>query len=371
MTPLASDSRLQAPGVKHSPLPFTALIVEDDPSWQAILTELLTDAGLEVETVGGLQAAQGLINKKMHRLAIVDLSLKDNDANNQDGLQVLHDLQEHDPGCIKILLTGFATVELAVNALTQYKAHTCLRKEMFQRSQFLDLIRDLLAAPPYLAEMPAGDQIESPGGAETQPNASAATALVVEDDAGWRSILSELLEDAGYKVRQCSGYGDALGCLRREKYALAVIDLSLQGWNSERNRSEALDGYRLLGATKSAAIPTIVVSGVGARHEIEQAYQEQDIFAYLEKQTFDRDHFIQTVQEARPHQINDLEGLTEREREVLRLLAKGLTNKEIARTLTITSNTVKRHLKSIFEKLGTHTRAAAAARALTGGLAEE
>lgn len=53
------------------------------------------------------------------------------------------------------------------------------------------------------------------------------------------------------------------------------------------------------------------------------------------------------------------EGLTAREVEVLRLLARGLKNEEIARQLVITSETVKSHLKSIFSKLGVTNRAAA------------
>ena len=48
------------------------------------------------------------------------------------------------------------------------------------------------------------------------------------------------------------------------------------------------------------------------------------------------------------------------------LMAKGMTNKEIADSLVITSNTVKRHLKAIFEKLEVHTRSAAAAKAVGG-----
>jgi RNA polymerase sigma factor (sigma-70 family) len=57
--------------------------------------------------------------------------------------------------------------------------------------------------------------------------------------------------------------------------------------------------------------------------------------------------------------------LTEREREVFDLLARGMTNKEIAEALVITTNTVKRHLKAIFEKLKVHTRSAAAAKAIS------
>ena len=51
----------------------------------------------------------------------------------------------------------------------------------------------------------------------------------------------------------------------------------------------------------------------------------------------------------------------EREREVLDLLAAGLTNIQIGEKLFISANTVKRHLKAVFEKLGVNNRAAAAA----------
>jgi HD-GYP domain-containing protein (c-di-GMP phosphodiesterase class II) len=53
-------------------------------------------------------------------------------------------------------------------------------------------------------------------------------------------------------------------------------------------------------------------------------------------------------------------GLTAREVEVLRLLARGLTNKETARRLDISPKTVGRHVESIYSKIGASTRAAAA-----------
>jgi LuxR family maltose regulon positive regulatory protein len=64
------------------------------------------------------------------------------------------------------------------------------------------------------------------------------------------------------------------------------------------------------------------------------------------------------------------EPLTPREREVLGLLAAGLTNHEIADELFISPETVKKHIASIFGKLGAHHRAEAAARARTLGLIE-
>jgi ATP/maltotriose-dependent transcriptional regulator MalT len=55
-----------------------------------------------------------------------------------------------------------------------------------------------------------------------------------------------------------------------------------------------------------------------------------------------------------------VEPLSERELEVLRLLAVGLSNKEIAETLVIAASTVKQHLKNIYSKLDVHNRTQAA-----------
>ena len=54
-------------------------------------------------------------------------------------------------------------------------------------------------------------------------------------------------------------------------------------------------------------------------------------------------------------------GLTEREVEVLRLVATGMSNSSIASALTLSQKTVSRHLSNIFAKLGVSSRTAAAA----------
>ena len=64
-----------------------------------------------------------------------------------------------------------------------------------------------------------------------------------------------------------------------------------------------------------------------------------------------------------------VEALTERETEVLRLLAQGKSNKEISQTLHIAEQTVKTHVSHILDKLGVPSRTQAALYAIRIGLA--
>ncbi len=339
-----------------------ALVVEDDRSWRELLSELLGDLGLQVDAAEDLQGAIAAIRAAPHRVAVVDLALGEANHTNQDGLRVLEAVRRHDPGCVALMLTGYATVDLAVRALSEYGAFTLLRKEAFRRAEFREVVGRALAAAPADAGPP---ESVAPAGAY-----GPRTALVVEDDAGWRSILAELLADAGLAPRLCSGYGEALGRLRRSRYDVAIVDLALGGAGEASSPGRDLGGYHLLATTRAAGIPTIVVTGAATPDEIKRAYDAHDVHACLEKQTFSRRAFLELLREAvasRPP--SPLDALTSRERDVLALLAQGRSNREIAEALVIAPNTVKRHLKSVFAKLGVHTRAAAAARAVDAGLA--
>ena len=69
-------------------------------------------------------------------------------------------------------------------------------------------------------------------------------------------------------------------------------------------------------------------------------------------------------------QGSTLKNLTERELEVLRLIVDGLTSREIADSLVISSNTVDRHRQNIMSKLGLHNRAELVRYAISKGLVE-
>jgi len=349
---------------------YRVLLVEDDPSWQQILGEIIVDMELEVDFASSSQEVLPIIRQQSHKVAILDLSLGGTDHRNQDGLEVAEIVRRHDPTCAIIFLTGFATVELAVKVMRDLNAVSCLRKEVFRRSEFRELINQVLQQPPSNSSMQRSESRELAGekaedaeenGGQNSPDHP--LALVVEDDAGWRSLLTELLEEAGYQVIISTSYVEAIAFIKRDKIALSVLDLSLSSSLPQDN----FDGYRLLTSMNKAGIPAIVVSGYVDSQRIERAYADGLIIACLEKQSFEKKSFEQAILAAQSFDQVDpiIKTLTDREREVLALLAQGMTNKEIASRLTITSNTVKRHLKSLFTKLNVNTRSAASARAIT------
>lgn len=77
---------------------------------------------------------------------------------------------------------------------------------------------------------------------------------------------------------------------------------------------------------------------------------------------------LERAEQYRQNVTGLVEGLTDRERDVLTYAAKGLTNKQIGKELFISDRTVQGHLQNIYQKLGVATRTEAVTAALSRGL---
>jgi DNA-binding NarL/FixJ family response regulator len=78
--------------------------------------------------------------------------------------------------------------------------------------------------------------------------------------------------------------------------------------------------------------------------------------------------FAHSPAQPEPRPVDWPQEITEREREVLQCVAKGMSNREIGEALNIAENTVKNHVRSILDKLHLANRAQMAAYAVQAGL---
>jgi two-component system nitrate/nitrite response regulator NarL len=172
----------------------------------------------------------------------------------------------------------------------------------------------------------------------------------------------------------------ALERIRDLAPAVAVLDLRLPG----------LDGFQILNAVTRDALPTRVLflSASGDPEVVYQAVQG-GAAGYFRKEA-DRDAILDAISAvARGGTVVDsglqagvfeqirMRGtgderpiLTAREREVLTLMAEGLSGPQIAERLIVAIPTVKTHQARLYEKLGVSERAAAVAEAMRRGLLE-
>lgn len=184
--------------------------------------------------------------------------------------------------------------------------------------------------------------------------------LVVEDDLTWQDIFTEIIGDVGFNPVVVSSYQEAVAALVAHSYVLAVVDISLSLPDyADRGGVEVLKEMVKL----SSRLPAIVVTGYATVDLAIQTLVELNAVHFFRKEAFDRSEFRQVLKKQAGRQ-RALQRLSRREQEVLLLLTQGQTNKEMAESLVVSVNTVKKHVQNIFTKLNVETRAAAVAKAL-------
>jgi DNA-binding NarL/FixJ family response regulator len=189
--------------------------------------------------------------------------------------------------------------------------------------------------------------------------------MLAEDDVLLREGLASLLERSGFEVAGQAGDAAGLLALIREKAPdLVVVDIRMPPTHT----TEGLDAAREI----RAAFPDVAILVLSAHAEVEHAMEllasGRRIGYLLKSRITDVEDFIETVERiakggsvvdpalvrelVTARKRNDpLAVLSEREREVLALMAEGRSNAGIARRLWVTEGTVEKHVRHILAKL--------------------
>ena len=197
--------------------------------------------------------------------------------------------------------------------------------------------------------------------------------LLIEDNRLLREGLTVMLkEQPDFKIVASPGHSDAVLQAKKLKPTVILLDLGLRSQNT----------LRLLGSLKKSA-PAARVIGmdlVPVQVELVQ-YVEAGVCGFVLKDATFND-FLRTIRlvakganvlpprltvslfsQIAEHATRKKKGnpfalvrMTSREREVIALIAEGLSNKDIAQRLHLATDTVKSHVHNILEKLALHTR---------------
>ena len=207
------------------------------------------------------------------------------------------------------------------------------------------------------------------------------TALLVEDQSLFAEVIAAALTRSGIEVvATCATGIEGLRAAQRLSPDLVLVDVGLP------DQSGLAVGTQML--TKVPGVKVVALTGHDDPRAV-RAAMRSGFAGYLTKD-ISTEEFIAAIQVVMSGQkvfrqrhsrrqpfLPAEEGarflarqLTHRERQVLSLLARGMTGREIGEQLEVSANTVRSHVQTILTKLQVHSRVEAVSFALHNGLVE-
>jgi DNA-binding NarL/FixJ family response regulator len=183
--------------------------------------------------------------------------------------------------------------------------------------------------------------------------------LVADDDPASRRVIADALSRAGHATAVAADGDEALAIAELERPALVVTEVLLPG----------ASGYEVCHTIKEwygHDVPVILISDRRAEpaDRVAGLLIGADDFVPKPVPLVELTVRVRRLLAGPRGSSRAVESLTPRERDVMDLLAEGLSQVEIAQRLVITPRTVAKHIEHILAKLKVHTRAQAVALAL-------
>jgi DNA-binding NarL/FixJ family response regulator len=195
------------------------------------------------------------------------------------------------------------------------------------------------------------------------------TILIADADAGFRAFASRLFKSAGFPALDTPRGEEVLAAARRKRPGLVLLDVGLPDVSGfevcQQLRDEFGDDVPIIFVSGDRTSPVDRAAGflVGGDDYLVKPVDRDELLARARR-------LVSRARGRRTSRHRDAGNgsLTQRELQVLTLLADGLGSKQIASELVISTKTVASHVQRILAKLGAHTRAEAIAVAYRDGL---
>jgi len=176
------------------------------------------------------------------------------------------------------------------------------------------------------------------------------TVFLVDDDEAVRDGLSDLLQTAGYQVSSYARAEDLLTSFDPRARGCVILDVQLPGMRGPDRQAELQrrgSHLPILFLTGHGDIPTTVQAMRAGARDVLVKPVEPDVLLDRIAELVSADVAFVSQQEATRHRVASL---TQREREVMVLVAEGLANKEIGERLGISFRTVEVHRAHVMRK---------------------
>ena len=188
---------------------------------------------------------------------------------------------------------------------------------------------------------------------------------IADDDVLLREGLASLLERSGFEMVGQAGDGpQLLAVVRSQRPDLVIVDIRMPPVHS----TEGLDAADVIRREYPETAVLLLSAHVEVEHAIQLMAAGHGVGYLLKSRVTDVDEFLESLRRVARggsvvdpavvqelvdtrHRHDPLAALSDREREVLALVAEGRSNAGVARRLWVTEGTVEKHVRSILTKL--------------------
>ncbi|OPC95037.1 DNA-binding response regulator [Pasteurella multocida subsp. multocida] len=191
--------------------------------------------------------------------------------------------------------------------------------------------------------------------------------LIIDDHPLMRRGIKQLMELApNFLVADAGNGSEGISLALQTQPDLIILDLNMKGLSGldtlKALRAEGIDARILILTVSDLKSDIFTLIDAGADGYLLKDTEPDALLSQIQRIAQGEVILSDSIKDAlieRQMNADPIYSLTDREMDVLRLIATGLSNKQIAGQLFISEETVKVHIRNLFRKLNVHSRVAA------------